>query len=235
MAGSKRDSATAPVVVDPAEEPAQPVDGDRRAAGAQQAMYFYGVTRARGWRPGPLSRSDDEEVVRVRYRDIEALVRHVSYEVPPLDDEHVQVHQRAVDRAMRRGTVLPAPYGIVFRGRRQLIKMLQDQYLVFDEGLSFLDGHWEVRLHITAASGADNKVQLLDLATEVYTELRRFARAAVPFPRQEKRLLSAAFLVERTSWLDFMERAEDMGAAHPTLSFDITGPWPPYDFVRIAG
>ena len=225
--------------VAPREPPDEPEDVSGVVSDAPQspatlqAMYFYGVTRARGWRPVGLGRGDEEDVVRIRYRDIEALVRPAMYELPPLDDVHVQAHQRAVERAMRRGTVLPAPYGIVFRGRRQLIRLLQDQYLVFDEGLSFLDGHWELRLHVVAA--AESRQELRDIAAQVYTELRRFARAAVPFPAEEKRLLSAGFLVERASWLEFMERAEEMGSAHPELAFDITGPWPPYDFVRIAG
>ncbi|MGH7446746.1 MAG: GvpL/GvpF family gas vesicle protein [Longimicrobiales bacterium] len=46
--------------------------------------------------------------------------------------------------------------------------------------------------------------------------------------------MSAAFLVERTSWIDFVDRAEDLGASHGEIAFDITGPWPPYDFVRIT-
>lgn len=202
-----------------------------RPIGPPQAMYFYGVVRARGWR----GRTDEDEIARVRYRDIEALVRPVPYTMPPLDQEHVQDHQRAVERAMRRGTILPAPYGVVFRGRRQLIRLLQDQYLVFDEGLSFLDGHWELRLHVTAAAAVDVRADLRDVATDVYTELRRFARAAVPFPRDDRRLLSAAFLVERTSWLEFMERVSQLNTANPELGFDITGPWPAYDFVRIVG
>lgn len=203
-------------------------------AGRQPALYFYGVARARGWRPGPLARAETSEVQRIRYRDLEALVRPVAYEVPPLDDEHVQAHQRVVERLMRRVTVLPAPYGIVFRSRRSLIRMLEDQYLVFDEGLSFLDGHWELRLHLSPASDAGPEAQPLDLTTLIYTELRRLARAAVPFSQGEDRVFSAAFLVERGSWLEFMERAGDMSTAHPELSFDITGPWPPYDFVRIT-
>jgi hypothetical protein len=213
-----------------APQEAEGESGDRPTS-PLQAMYFYGVTRARGWLSG---RVEDEDVVRVRYRDIEALVRPAAYEIPPLDAEHVQAHQRALERVMRRATVLPAPYGIVFRGRRQLIRLLHDQYLVLDEGLSFLEGHWELRLHIgTVLPAAAPDLQ--DVATEVYAELRRFARAAVPFPREERRLFSAAFLVERAVWLEFMERAGDLGSAHPELSFDITGPWPPYDFVRIVG
>jgi hypothetical protein len=217
-------------------------DGDGRDSGrgtarlpAQQAVYFYGVARAKTWRGVRVGQTDVEDVLRVRYRDLEALVRPVAYELPSMDEPHVQEHQKVVETAMRRGTVLPAPFGIVFRGRRQLIRMLQDQYLVLDEGLSFLDGQWELRLHIAAAApGEDIELELSDLAMQLYSELRRRARAAVPFAAEGRRLLSAAFLVERGAWIDFVDRAEDLAAAHSEITFDITGPWPPYDFVRIS-
>jgi len=196
-----------------------------------QALYFYGITRAKTLRAS--SGDDAEGVVRIRYRDLDALTRHAAYETPVLEEAAVLVHQRVVETAMRRGTVLPAPFGIVFRGRKQLLRVLQDQYTVLEEGLSFLDGHWELRLHISAAARGVVDVELSDLAMQVYSELRQGVRAAVPFPREEARLVSAAFLVEREGWLDFMKRAEDLGTQHPELSFDITGPWPAYDFVRI--
>jgi hypothetical protein len=56
----------------------------------------------------------------------------------------------------------------------------------------------------------------------------------VPFATAGTRLLSAAFLVERTAWIEFVDRAEDLASAHGEITFDITGPWPPYDFVRIT-
>jgi hypothetical protein len=215
------------------------VDRDEgRAAprlGAQQAIYFFGVARAKTWRGGRVGQVDNGDVLRVRYRDLDALVTPVPYELPPMNDVRVQGHQRVVEAAMRRGTVLPAPFGIVFRGRRQLIRLLQDQYLVLDEGLSFLEGHWELRLHIgSSAGGEDIDLELSDLAMQLYSELRRHARAAVPFAAEGRRLLSAAFLVERTSWIEFVDRAEDLASAHGEITFDITGPWPPYDFVRIT-
>lgn len=208
-------------------------DGSKRLS-AQQAIYFFGVARAKSWRGGRIGQVEGEDVLRVRYRDLEALVRPVPFEVPTMDEQQVQLHQRAVESAMRRGTVLPAPFGIVFRGRRQLIRLLQDQYLVLDEGLSFFEGHWELRLHITAAGAAEPDLELSDLAMQLYSELRRHARAAVPFPAEGKRLMSAAFLVERPAWIEFVDRAEDLAGAHSEITFDITGPWPPYDFVRIT-
>jgi hypothetical protein len=197
-----------------------------------KGLYLYGVVRARAWRGR--ERRRDGAVQRVRYRDLEALVREVPFVLPGESGRAVDEHQRTVEMVMRRTTVLPAPFGIVFRGRRQLIKMMQDQYLVLDEGLSLLDGHWELRLHIMTTAVGDTEDNLGDLAMTIYSELRRFARAAVPFPSDARRLVSAAFLVDRTTWVEFIERIEDFDSQYPELGFDVTGPWPPYDFVRVV-
>lgn len=200
-------------------------DRERSPAG----YYLFGVMRARGGRGG-----EGEDILRVRYRDLCALVRSVPYELPPLDRARILEHQRTVEVWMRRGTILPAPYGVVFRGRRPLVRFLEDQYLVLDEALVFLEDHWEFRLHVSLASALEPTPELQEMATHLYSELRRFARAAVPFPRTERRLLSAAFLVERTAWIEFVERVEGVSAAHPELGVDVTGPWPPYDFVKMV-
>ena len=198
-----------------------------------KGLYLVGVQRAKSWR-GRQGAVGDDALVHVRYRDLEALVRNVIFELPELDPDAVQNHQRAVESAMRRGSIVPAPFGLVFHGRRPLIRMLQDQYLMLDEALSFLEGQCEVRLHLTPADGGEPDDELLHAATQVYSDLRRSARAAVPFPREGRRLLGAAFLVEKTSWVEFIQRAEDLTAAQGDLAIDITGPWPPYDFVRFV-
>ncbi len=198
----------------------------------ETGLYLYGVVRARAWRGR--ERRRDGAVQRVRYRDLEALVRDVPFVLPTDNTRSVDEHQRIVEMVMRRTTILPAPFGIVFKGRRQLIKVLQEQYLVLDEGLSLLDGHWELRLHIAAEAVGEAENELGDVAMNIYAELRHYARAAVPFPKEGKRLVSCAFLVDRTTWVEFIERIEDFNTQHPGLTFDVTGPWPPYDFVRIV-
>lgn len=210
------------MIEEPVVEPAGQPD--------QGGLYLYGVVRAR--RRGLERRH--RELMRVRYRDVEALVRSSSFELPKDDDEQVQQHQKVIESVMRRSTILPVPFGIVFKDRRAVIKLLQDQYLVLDEGLSLLDGHWELRLHVSPNDREQDHTDLSDEAMGVYSDLRRFARAAVPFPHDQERLMSAAFLVERTSWVEFIERIETYGEQHKALSFDITGPWPAYDFVRIV-
>ncbi|MBW3552589.1 MAG: GvpL/GvpF family gas vesicle protein [Gemmatimonadetes bacterium] len=207
--------------------PVRPRPHEEGGDAGSDGLYFYGVTRARSWRGAV----EGDPVIKVRYRDLEAMVRPVPYKVPELDDASLAEHQRLVDSTQRKGTVLPAPFGLVFRGRRSLIRFLEDQYIVLDEGLAFLDNHWELRLHVSALQEDDGA--LTELATHLYSELRRFARAAIPLRAREERLLSAAFLVERGAWIEFVERADDLESSHPEIAFDVTGPWPPYDFVRI--
>ncbi len=213
----------------PLLEPAAPDEG-----APPKALYLIGVQRARSWSGRRVTREEQQNGLRVRYRDLSALVRPVIFEMPELHPDALQEHQRAVESAMRRGTILPAPFGLVFHGRRPLIRMLQEQYLVLDEALSFLDGQCEVRIHMVASDGSEADDELLHLANQLYSDLRRSARAAVPFPRDGRRLLSSAFLVEKTAWVEFIQRAENLASAHSEISLDITGPWPPYDFVRFV-
>jgi hypothetical protein len=201
---------------------------DPEARPAPDGLYLYAVTRSRSRRAR--DRAGDDGITRVRYRDLEAVVRPVEYAVPAMDGAGLGRHQRTVERLMRRVTVLPAPFGIVFQGRRAVLRFLEDQYIVLEEGLAFLDGHWEMRLHILGDEGVD---RLRTEASRLYSDLRVLARAALPLPAGEGRLLSAAFLVERAEWVRFVEETDDLGEAHPELVFDVTGPWPPYDFVRI--
>ena len=180
-----------------------------------------------------MGKVEGEEVLRIRYRDLEALVRSVPFKLPDFGRDELQEHQKVVWSASQRESLLPAPYGLVFRGRRAVIRFLQEQYIPLDEGLALVEGHWELRLHLAAAV-EDSRAEASETALHVYSELRRFARSAFPFAHERSRVLSAAFLVPRTQWLQFMDRAEDLARRHGELIFDITGPWPPYDFVRMT-
>jgi hypothetical protein len=46
-------------------------------------------------------------------------------------------------------------------------------------------------------------------------------------------MLSAAYLVERELWSDFLEAVKDERDRYKQLHIELTGPWPPHDFVRM--
>jgi hypothetical protein len=58
------------------------------------------------------------------------------------------------------------------------------------------------------------------------------ARAAAPLTRDAGEV-SASFLVERSRWRAFVEAVALERQRDPRLDVRMTGPWPPYDFVRL--
>jgi hypothetical protein len=46
-------------------------------------------------------------------------------------------------------------------------------------------------------------------------------------------MLSAGYLVERVLWQEFTEAVQFESGRHPRVRVAVTGPWPPYDFVRM--
>ena len=137
---------------------------------------------------------------------------------------------------MRRCTIVPVPYGIVFRGQHEVVDFLETQHVALTEALSFLEGAFEMRLHIRRSGhrpGMSDSLQA-DRVAEFYKALRRRSRAAFPLQAAEPKILSAAFLVDRGEWVSFVEHADELDNQYPEFQFDLTGPWPPYDFVRIS-
>lgn len=211
-------------------------DGPGTGEDVEPAFLLHGVVGARGHERAlaKLTATGDRELIEEG--SLAALVHPVPYSLPSWGPEPIREHSQTIERAMRRCTIVPAPYGIVFRDREHVKGFLQDQFVALDEALSFLDGAFEMRLHIHPSGGhlGVSEHEQQDRAAEFYTALRRRARAALPLPSSNARILSAAFLVDRGDWVAFVEHADELDADHPEFRFDLTGPWPPYDFVQIA-
>lgn len=218
----------------------QPVAGGEREepqVQERQGLLLHGVVRARGHERALAKlkgTAGDDDLIE--HRGVAALVRTVPYRLPDWNRELIQQHSTTIERAMRRATIVPAPYGIVFRDREHILEFLEDQHVAIDEALSFLDGAFEMRLHVQPSGRRPDVSEgdLADQAASFYTALRRRSRAAFTLRAEGRRLLSAAFLVSRADWVSFVEYADELDADHPEFQFDLTGPWPPYDFVRVA-
>ena len=73
-------------------------------------------------------------------------------------------------------------------------------------------------------------------AAESLRALRRPAVATVPLRLETVTgiVLSAAFLVEQELWKELPAPSEERAAGALRCShFELTGPWPPYDFVQM--
>ncbi|CAN5637035.1 gas vesicle protein GvpF [soil metagenome] len=195
-------------------------------------LYLLGVVREEGGQQMPAGAAG--ECVLILHREIAALARPGPFEIPEMTKDQVMLHQRELDQVMQRSTVAPAPFGIVFRDRASVLRFLEEQYLPLREALALVEGRWEFRLHIRDEENRSDPALTRDVATHIYAELRRITHSAVPFPSEGRNFFSAAFLVEREVTSRFLDRVEELGELDPALVLDVTGPWPPYDFVRIS-
>lgn len=163
-----------------------------------------------------------------------ALVAPASEPGRDADAGHVAARHWEVHRALLRGDVVPAPVGVVFDSHADVRAFLHGSHAGLMGALERVAGRWEFRLHVDVVDPAFSPQLALDLATHIYAELRRISVAANTLPQISGRVLSAAFLVNRTASAAFQDRLEVLGRLNSALGLDLTGPWPAYDFVSMA-
>lgn len=201
---------------------------------AAHALALLGVIRAPGgdveWEPADPSLG----VELVRGGELAALVRPAPAKGGDATADQVAAHHWEVHRALLQGDVVPAPLGVVFPSADDVRGFLTESHASLVGAMERVAGKWEFRLHVDVVDAAFSRDLALDLSTHIYAELRRISAAAVTLPTTRARVLSAAFLVDRAASSSFQDRLEVLARLNSALGLDLTGPWPPYDFVTMA-
>ena len=171
-------------------------------------------------------------------RDLAAIVSESPYATQEPDAERVAQVAALVAEYQARSAILPAPVGVVFRAREAVQRWLELHYVALSDALSFVDDRVVGRVHVWRPGDlADQETgsDLAAVAAETLRELRRSAVASVPLRIEQITgiVLSAAFLIEQELWKDFASKVEEQGTRVPNVRLELTGPWPPYDFVQM--
>ena len=205
----------------------------------QRALQLYGIIT--------LDVSGDASPVRgvsvVSFRDLGALVSDASYAAPSPTAQHVAEYRRVVEGAFARQTIVPAPFGAVFRNRDGLLRWLELHYFTLVEALTFVADRAMARVVVSYGDEPENTTamsvdaDLLDTAAdESFRLLRRHAVASLVIGNHAGEAAPAArasFLVERERWDVFNDIVREEQKRLREMHVECTGPWPPYDFVRM--
>ena len=176
----------------------------------------------------------------IPFRDLCAVVseqKTFALDEPGVDA--IADHRAVVDFVFKNAPVLPAPVGVVFRTPDVIKRWMELHYVSLSDALEFVEDRAVARVHIVRADGKPDELEagsdLAASASESLRALRRKAVASVPLRLEQITglTLSAAFLIERDLWREFEKAVEEQRDAHHRLAFDVTGPWAPYDFVRM--
>jgi hypothetical protein len=173
------------------------------------------------------------------YRDVAAVVGAGEYSANPPSGEAIEQYRRVIEDIFGKAPVLPAPVGTVFRTRDTLSRWLELHYVALSEALSFVEDRAEARVHVGRANGKSSEretgSEVAAVAADSLRALRRHAVQAVPLRSEQVTgiVLSSAFLIDKELWDDFVAAVDDQRQRNPGLALDVSGPWPPFDFVRM--
>jgi hypothetical protein len=199
------------------------------------ALRLYGImpVHDHGEEPPPAG------IRTVTFRDLAAIVADAPYAPVAADDAAIVSHREVVETLFTGRSLLPAPPGVTFRTPQALQRWMELHYVALSDALAYIDDRAGARVHIVRGDGsrvgAEVGTELAAAAAECMRLLRRQAVAGLPLRTDDQTglVLSSAFLVERESWKDFAGAVRRVAADHSGLRVELTGPWPPYDFVRI--
>ncbi len=177
----------------------------------------------------------------VRYRALSAIVGASAYSSVKLDDDEIANYRRVLEEVLTHAAVLPAPPGTVFKSRDRLLAWMELHYFTLTEALASVEGHSAARLVITSGDETTDEGAAKSLqahAAETLRLLRGQAAATVMLPREEEddkeRIVArVSFLIDSEKWDAFGEAVARERKRQPSLHMDLSGPWPPYDFVRM--
>ncbi|HLB07976.1 MAG TPA: GvpL/GvpF family gas vesicle protein [Gemmatimonadaceae bacterium] len=175
-------------------------------------------------------------VTAIRVRELGAVVRAAPAEPydPATDNGE---YEQLLDALFARGAVFPAPPGMVFRTAETLRAWVEQNYIGLAEGLSFISGRCEARVHVRPAGHVSTPDSIAAATLEAHDAIRALRHGAVatvniPEP-QAPVLLSVAFLLKTNEWNTFGEAVLEQERRFGELRFEQTGPWIPHDFVRL--
>ena len=199
------------------------------------ALRLYGLTPVDDHGADPLA----DGLRMVTFRELVAVVAEVPYAAVAADDATIASHREVVETLFAGRTLMPAPPGVIFRTAQALQRWMELHYVALSDALAYIDDRAGARVHIVRADGSrtatDGGADVAAAAAECMRVLRRQAVAGLPLRTepQTNSVLSSAFLVEREGWKDFAGAVRRIAADHAAFRVELTGPWPPYDFVRI--
>ena len=195
------------------------------------ALSLYGVTvndahSAQAKTPG---------IEAVIVRDVVAICREAEYGAVTPSDEILKHHTDVIAAYAAAGPVLPAPVGVVFRSADSVRRWLELHLSTLSDALTFVDNRVGGRVYVWAKADGEENATMATRAAESLRALRRAAVATLPLAQAARpgALMSAAFLVEQELWKEFTAEVEAQERIASTLRFEVSGPFPPYDFVQM--
>lgn len=178
----------------------------------------------------------------VSFRDLDAVVHEAPYEPLAATPSDIELHHEVVTSVFTRFPIVPAPYGAVFESIHVVQRWLEVHYYTLSDALRFVEDKVAARVYVSERDSLldemtvnDRPTDVVAVASEAFRALRRQTVASSTLRASDGsgHRVAGTFLVGRDRWNAFHDVVNEEGRRYPSLQFRLSGPWPPYDFVRL--
>lgn len=150
-------------------------------------------------------------------------------------ETEVEVHKRVVAEVMKKHSVLPVAYSMVFKNEKILLLTMHKARKAMKKAIRVVENKLELGLKVILSN--NNLMDKEEYIKKFKTEFDKIAKIADESKKirlfSQLLALNAAFLVDRGKVEEFSSQVGRLKDAYPSLKIQYTGPWAPHNFVDI--
>lgn len=204
----------------------------------EKGKYVYCIIPYNGerWSFGNVG-IGNAEVYTIPFKDVTAVISDSPLQDYTLREDYVRTHENVIRQVMENHTVVPMAFGMVFADGETLSSVLERVYETIKRAIELLKNRIELGVKVIlpkdmADSFDDEKRK--QYVSDILESLNKKAVQSVNGELFSERLvLNASFLIDKANMNDFSEEVGRLEEKYGELKFQYTGPWPPYNFVKV--
>jgi len=171
-------------------------------------------------------------VYAMDYKDVSAVVSDCSDLNPQPSEENAKIHENVIKEIMiSSNSVVPMAFGMIFANEKILKSIIKTAYIAVKKALNAVEGKLELGVRVIAKEGAENRNGISDEIFGTLKEKSEETKKGNLF--SDRLILNGHFLVKKDRMGEFSNNVEELESKYPNLKFHYSGPWAPYNFVKI--
>jgi hypothetical protein len=193
--------------------------------------YFYGVIYDNAAKRFGDCGVYNREVYSIPYKDVSIVVSDAPSLIIEFDEENLRSHSRALSRVMEDCTIIPSEFGTVIGSEKILLRLMDKCYRGVVATFKIVNGTAELGIKIIPEDKTKVDHSKIDA---LINDLKAVSNQVIFGDRFSERIaLNASFLVKKGDYDVFSGKIDEFTKACPDLKVLYSGPWAPYNFVRL--
>lgn len=177
-----------------------------------------------------------KEVYTIKYKDFYPVVSDVLFKKYDIDNEEdIRTHTRVVNEVMKKYSVIPVAYGMVFKNKKLVDISMRSGYKAMQKAMKTVDNKVELGVKVILPKDHEVDEQIVkECKSEFLKSLKQIAFDSKDLSLFSKRLImNTSFLVEKDKIEVFSDEVEKLETKYNLFKVQYSGPWSPYNFVDI--